>query len=138
MVTEPDSDEQIVQRRRPARSFGQLTLLRSLLQFRSQALPDGEMKGYQADIGPDWWGKLYEEHGRGLLWPKSGEAHVKDGEWNDYVIEAAGTRVRTWINGQACVDLDDPAGAKSGLIAFQLHSGGPTEVRFKDLRLEPK
>jgi putative membrane-bound dehydrogenase-like protein len=107
------------------------------IQFRSQALADGEMKGYQADIGPGWWGKLYEEHGRGLLWDRSGEAHVKDGEWNDYVVEAVGARVRTWINGQPCVDLDDPAGAKSGLIAFQLHSGGPTEIRFKDLRLEP-
>ncbi|MBA3273429.1 MAG: hypothetical protein H0T11_06105, partial [Chthoniobacterales bacterium] len=33
-------------------------------------------------------------------------------------------------------DLDDPAGAKRGLFALQLHSGGPTEVRFKDFTLE--
>ena len=106
------------------------------IQFRSEPLPGGEMKGYQADIGAGWCGKLYEEHGRALLWDKSGEAHVKKGEWNSYVIEARGSRMRTWINGQPCVDLDDPAGAKRGLFALQLHSGGPTEVRFKDLKLE--
>jgi putative heme-binding domain-containing protein len=37
------------------------------IQFRSESLPDGEMRGPQADIGAGWWGKLYEENGRGLL-----------------------------------------------------------------------
>jgi putative membrane-bound dehydrogenase-like protein len=105
------------------------------IQFRSEQLADGLVKGYQADVGAGWWGKLYEEHGRGLLWPKSGEAHVKPG-WNTYEVLATGSRIRTWINGQLCVDLDDPAGAKRGIIALQLHSGGPTEVRYKDFELE--
>lgn len=105
------------------------------IQFRSQ--PAGhEVKGYQADVGVGWWGKLYEELGRGLLWDKSGESHVKNGEWNTYEIEAQGTRVRTRINGQLCVDLDDPKGARAGIFAFQLHSGGATEVRFRNLRLK--
>jgi hypothetical protein len=34
------------------------------------------------------------------------------------------------------VDLDDPRGARRGIVAFQLHSGGAMEVRFKDLKLE--
>ena len=34
------------------------------------------------------------------------------------------------------MDLDDPKGARRGIIAFQLHSGGDMEVRFKDLKLE--
>jgi putative membrane-bound dehydrogenase-like protein len=106
------------------------------IQFRSKALPDGEMQGCQADIGPGWWGKLYEESGRGLLWDKSGEAHVKPNEWNDYEVVAEGSRVRTFINGQACVNLDDPKGARSGIIALQLHSGGPVEIRFRRLTLE--
>ena len=106
------------------------------VQFRSVSLPDGEVKGYQADIGPDWWGKLYEERGRGLLWDRSGEAHVKPGEWNTYEIVARGSLIRTSINGQPCVDIDDPAGAREGIFALQLHSGGPTEVRFRDLKLE--
>ena len=37
------------------------------IQFRSSRALDGEVSGLQADIGPGWWGKLYEEHGRGLL-----------------------------------------------------------------------
>jgi putative membrane-bound dehydrogenase-like protein len=105
------------------------------IQFRSEVLPDGLVKGYQADIGSGWWGKLYEEHGRALLWPQSGEQHVKPG-WNTYEVLATGSRIRTWINGQLCVDLDDPAGAKRGIVALQLHSGGATEVRFKDFQIE--
>ncbi|MCX7665821.1 MAG: DUF1080 domain-containing protein [Gemmataceae bacterium] len=108
------------------------------IQFRSEILPDGDVKGYQADIGKGWWGKLYEEHGRAILWDKSGEEHVKAGEWNEYVIEAVGSRIRTYINGKLCVDLDDPKGVKRGIFALQLHSGGPIEVRFKDLQLEVK
>ena len=106
------------------------------VQFRSEVLPGGDVKGLQADIGAGWWGKLYEEHGRGLLWKTSGEAYVKVDEWNTYSIVAVGTRVRTFINGQLCVDLLDPQFARRGLFALQLHSGGPMEVRFKELRLE--
>ena len=43
--------------------------------------PTAWCKGYQADIGAGWWGKLYEEHGRGLLWTKIGRsAIVKPGD----------------------------------------------------------
>ena len=106
------------------------------IQFRSEALPQGEVKGYQADVGVGWWGKLYEEHGRALLWKESGEAHVRTDDWNRYEIIAVGDRIRTSINGKRCVDLDDPAGAKRGIIALQLHSGGAFEVRYKDFELE--
>jgi putative membrane-bound dehydrogenase-like protein len=106
------------------------------IQFRSEALPGYEVKGYQADVGAGWWGKLYEEHGRGVLSAKGGEAFVKAGEWNLYEIEAKGSRIRTWINGQLCVDMDDPQGAPRGIFALQIHSGGAMEVRFKELRLE--
>ncbi|WP_337173846.1 PVC-type heme-binding CxxCH protein [Paludisphaera sp.] len=106
------------------------------VQFRSEALPDGEMKGPQADIGPDWWGKLYEESGRGLLWEESAEKHVREGEWNDYEIVAVGPSIRTFINGKPAVVLDDPQISRRGIFGLQLHSGGATEVRFKDLKLE--
>ena len=105
------------------------------IQFRSTP-HNGEVRGYQADIGAGWWGKLYEELGRALLWDKSGEAHVKPGEWNTYEIVARGSHIRTSINGELCVDLEDPAGARQGIFALQLHSGGPTEVRFRNLKLE--
>ena len=105
------------------------------IQFRSTPIANDEVKGYQADIGAGWWGKLYEEHDRELLWKESGEKHVKLGEWNKYEILAVGSRVQTWINGQKCVDLDDPQGARQGVIALQLHSGGATEVRYKNLQV---
>ncbi|MCX7701163.1 MAG: DUF1080 domain-containing protein, partial [Gemmataceae bacterium] len=108
------------------------------IQFRSQALADGDVQGLQADIGAGWWGKLYEEHLRGLLWDKPGDQHVRVGEWNEYKIEAIGPRVRTWINGQLCVDLTDDKIARRGIFALQLHSGGPMEIRFKDIKLEVK
>jgi len=105
------------------------------IQIRSVLLPDGEMKGPQADAGKGWWGKLYEESGRGLLWDKSAEQNVKEGEWNDYVIEAVGPTIKTWINGKPAVNLTDDKVSKRGQIGFQIHSGGAMEVRFKDLQL---
>jgi putative membrane-bound dehydrogenase-like protein len=106
------------------------------IQFRSEALPGGEMKGPQADAGAGWWGKLYEESGRGLLWSQSGEKHIKADDWNVYEIVAEGSRVRTYLNGKLCVDLDDAALARRGVFGLQIHAGGPLEVRFKDIKLE--
>ena len=106
------------------------------VQFRSQELPAGEVKGPQADVGAGWWGKLYDEHGLGLVWDKPGDKHVEQGEWNTYVIEATGSRVRTWINGKLCVDLDDARLSRRGVFALQLHSGGALEVRFKEIELK--
>lgn len=108
------------------------------IQFRSALRADGSVEGYQADVGAGWWGKLYEEHGRGLLWPQSGEASLKPGQWNRYEIQAIGSRVQTWLNGNLCVDLEDPKGRDSGIFAIQLHSGGPTTVRVRNIQLEVK
>jgi hypothetical protein len=52
-----------------------------------------------------------------------------------YEVIAAGDHIRTFINGQPCVNLEDPEGATRGIIAFQLHSGGKTEVRFRNIQL---
>jgi putative heme-binding domain-containing protein len=107
------------------------------IQFRSVPIEGGEMRGAQADIGKGWWGKLYEESARGLLVKDGGEKHVKENDWNEYVIEAYQGNVRISINGNICCDyFNDDKLARRGLIAFQVHSGGPTEVRFKDIKLE--
>lgn len=106
------------------------------IQFRSVRLKADAMKGPQADVGKTWWGHLYDEHGRGLITKKSGEQHVKPEEWNTYEILAVGSRIRTAINGQLCADVDDDKLARRGVIGLQIHSGGPMEVRFKDLKLE--
>jgi hypothetical protein len=107
------------------------------IQFRSSAEPNGEVKGYQADVGVGWWGKLYEEHGRALLWKENSDQHVKKDDWNTYEIVAVGSHIKTAINGQTCVDMEDTAGARQGIIAFQLHSGNiPFEVRLRKFQLE--
>ena len=106
------------------------------VQFRSELLPDGEMRGPQADVGAGWWGKLYEESGRGLLHKEGGEKFVRKDDWNEYVVEAKGPVIRTWINGNLCVDLTDEKVSKQGVFGLQIHSGGKMEVRFKDLKLE--
>jgi len=36
----------------------------------------------------------------------------------------------------ACVDREDELGARGGILGLQVHSGGATEVRFRDLKLE--
>ncbi len=105
------------------------------IQFRSHA-HDGEVSGYQADIGAGWWGKLYEEHGRKLLSDRSGEQYVRPGDWNRYEILAHGHHIQTRINGNLCVNLHDPEGEHRGIIAIQLHSGGKTEVRLRNMELE--
>ena len=107
------------------------------IQFRSVPIKGGEMRGPQADIGAGWWGKLYEEQARGLLAKEGGEQFVKPGEWNDYEIEAIGGKVRILINGKECTNYGpDEKLSRRGRIAVQVHSGGPTDVRFKEIVVE--
>jgi putative membrane-bound dehydrogenase-like protein len=105
------------------------------VQFRSEPIENGEMRGYQADIGAGWWGNLYEESGRGLLWEKSGEGFVRRCEWNTYEIIAHGDAVTTTINGKTSVDLHDPGGRREGVFGLQIHAGGAMEVRFRGMEL---
>ncbi len=49
---------------------------------------------------------------------------------------AVGDHVRLAINGQVCSEITDPAVAKQGQTGLQLHAGGPTEVHYKDFKLE--
>ena len=45
--------------------------------------------------------------------------------------------MRLWLNGELVCDYhNDDKLARRGLIAVQVHSGGPMEVRFKDIKLE--
>ncbi len=105
------------------------------IQFRSEPLASGEMKGLQADIGPGWWGVLYEESGRGVLSHPTGTEPGGAGR-HHYEIVACGSKVMTAIDGRIAADVDDVKVATRGVIGLQVHSGGPTEVRFSNLRLE--
>ena len=106
------------------------------IQFRSVPLPGGEMRGYQADMGAGWWGKLYEESGRGILAKEDREQLVNREGWNTYRIRAQGHHVQTWLNDKPCVDIVDEQGALKGQIAVQIHSGGPMTVRFRKFHFQ--
>ncbi len=113
------------------------------VQFRSVRIPGTEMKGYQADIGQNYWGCLYDESRRNKVLaqasPKALEGLHKEG-WNHYVIRAIGNQVRLSLNGVTSVDYREEDGeiaAQGGKIALQIHGGGPMEVQFKDILVQP-
>lgn len=115
------------------------------IQYRSKQSARGEnkwvVKGYQADIGVGWFGKLYEEGGRGILaGTYKNEPKLKGGnEWNHYRVTANGTKLTQEINGVVTIEFDDQdAGkaAKEGIIALQYHSPGGFEVRYRKVRIK--
>ncbi len=107
--------------------------LNSGVQLRSHSTKDyqnGRVHGYQFEIDPSpraWSGGIYDEARRGWLYPMiknvPAQTAFKNNEWNHARVEAIGQRIRTWVNGIACVDLIDDADA-SGFIALQVHSIG--------------
>ncbi len=112
------------------------------VMFRSVRLPGTEMSGYQADVGPGYWGGLYDESRRNRELahanPKALDALHK-GDWNQVVVRAMGNHVTISLNDQTSVDYreTDLGIARDGKIALQVHSGGPMRVEFKDLYLQP-
>ncbi len=112
------------------------------IQFRSEWLPNGEMYGYQADVGKGWWGSLYDEStGRNLLvssYAEKGSRAVKQKEWNEYQVEAIQNRVRITINGTVTSEYEDSVLRPDGHIALQVHAGGPLRVEFKDILIQEK
>ena len=66
-------------------------------------------------------------------------AAYKLGEWNEMVITANGSQLRHTVNGVVTAEVtetDATLGAKSGVIALQLHTGPPMTVQFKNVRLK--
>jgi len=133
------------------------------VQYRSKDLGNWVVGGYQAEIanaaGRD--GYIYEEKGkRGRMclvgekvaW-KDGKKQVvgavgdldtikaafKKDDWNEYRIVAQGNRLAHYINGVQTIDFsdeDEAARPMSGILALQIHAGGPMVVEFKDIRLK--
>ena len=112
------------------------------VQLRSKRIPDHhEMIGYQADLGQNYWGALYDESRRNkiLLAPdKEKLAKVlKRDDWNSYRILCEGRHIQLWINDFQTVDYteDDEKIEQSGLIAVQIHGGGPGEAHYRNIRI---
>jgi hypothetical protein len=134
------------------------------IQYRSKDRGNWVVNGYQADFeaGKTYSGILYEEGGRGILAqrgqmtviPAGGkpevvgsvgktediQAVIKNEDWNDYLIIAKGNVLIHQINGRVtmvCRDDDQEKGAKSGILALQLHAGPPMTLQVKDIQLKP-
>jgi type 1 glutamine amidotransferase len=132
------------------------------IQYRSKDLGNWVVGGYQGDFeaGDTYSGILYEERGRGIL-AKRGEkvtidqdgvkhaetvadtnqlqANINKEDWNEYVIIAEGNHLVHKINGKVTaevIDQQDTKGARSGILALQLHAGPPMKVEFKNVRIK--
>jgi hypothetical protein len=110
------------------------------IQFRSEALPDYVVTGYQADAGEsDYWGNIYEEKGtRGTMvdgWKAGGKEVVDLKGWNTYEIRCEGDHITVLLNGKVTADIHDSARLR-GIIALQLHAGPPMEAYFRDIRIK--
>jgi hypothetical protein len=113
------------------------------VQFRTKRIPKHhEVIGYQADVGQQYWGALYDESRRNrvLAGPdkKLIEKIVKHDDWNEYVIRCEGSRIRLWLNGSLTVDYTekDDKIARSGVVGLQIHGGAKAKVFYKDIRIE--
>ena len=137
------------------------------IQYRSKDKGNFVAAGYQADFenGTTYSGILYDEAGgaggrqimatRGekVEWTDECQkkvtgsvgqsadiqAHINQGDWNDYVVIAKGNHLQHFINGLQTVDVTDNCEAKrltNGILALQLHAGDPMTVQFKNIRIK--
>ncbi len=139
----------------------QLVRGNSGVQLRSREVGHRNVAGYQVDLADEqgYTGALYEQFGRGFLaqqgesvrYARTGERTAerfaapqdfaglsRPGAWNRLEVRARAETLEVRLNGRRTCELGDLAGARaslSGLLALQLHSGPPMEVRFRDLRL---
>ena len=130
-------------------------------QFRSRLLPDHDVACYQMDnnLKTDWLVRLYDEFGRHTLafrgqrtvfdvmgQPRTspipeaaGPAPFRLEDWHEYHLVCEGTHLTLKVNGLLMAevnDLDPKRHDLAGILALQLHSGPPTLVQFKDIRLK--
>ncbi len=114
------------------------------VQIRSQRVPDHyEVSGYQADMGQQYWGCLYDESRRNKVLacpdPDKIAQVVRQNDWNDYIIRCEGKRIQLWVNGLQTVDYTEPDDSipQSGIIGLQIHGGPPSEAWYRNIRIKP-
>lgn len=112
------------------------------IQIRSRRIPNHhEMIGYQADLGDNYWGSLYDESRRNKILAAADAQAVaevlKRDDWNEYRIRCEGKRIQLWLNGLKTVDYTEPDDQidERGLIGLQIHGGPPSEAWYKDISL---
>lgn len=113
------------------------------VQIHTERIPnDHEVIGYQADIGPGFWGGLYDEMRRNRLLanpaPALVDSLVEPGAWIHYTVRSEGERTQLFLRGVQTVDYTEPDSTipQEGHICLQIHSGPPGEVWYRDIRIE--
>ncbi len=113
------------------------------IQFHTERIPDdNEVIGYQADIGPGYWGGIYDESRRNRMLVTADTEQIdrilKLNDWNIYELDAIGPNFRIAINGEQTVSYteEDPNIPLEGHICLQIHSGPPGEQWYKSIVLE--
>ena len=114
------------------------------VQIRSRRVPNNtEVSGYQADLGQEYWGSLYDESRRNRTLAQANATELrrvlKPDDWNDYRIRCQGRRIQLWVNGYQTVDYSepDPGLEQKGIIGLQIHGGPPSEARYREIRIQP-
>lgn len=113
-------------------------------QFRSEVKENGQMAGYQADMGHKYWGRLYDQsRGRGLLGKHEDGIDLKNdinwNDWNDYRVVAKGPHIQIFINGKLFTDYtekDEKFINSKGVIGLQLHGGPPSIRYYRNIRVK--
>lgn len=70
--------------------------------------------------------------------PEELEKAIKRDDWNEYTVIANGNQFTHIINGRVMsigIDEDEISSRKSGILAFQLHSGRPMKIQVKNIRI---
>lgn len=108
--------------------------------IRIQPVNADNVPGYQVDMGPGYWGCLWEEKRADMVqqYPKDlADKLVKANDWNHYYIIANGHHIQAWLNGVKTIDTVHTAGFSDGKIAFQLcHGDKHTVVDVKTLSIK--
>ena len=122
------------------------------------------MRGYQADFDAEnvYTGMWYEERARGFLARRGTATYIpagggpreignlersaadlkgiiKQGDWNHVHVIARGSTLINIVNGHVTavvVDDDLKNRAVKGLIGFQIHTGPPMKVEFRNVYLK--
>lgn len=97
--------------------------------------------GYQVDMGPGYWGCLWEEKRAEMVeqYPAAmADKLVKANDWNHYYIIAQGHHIQAWLNGVKTIDTVHEAGFTDGRIGFQLcHGDKHTTIDVRALYIRP-
>jgi hypothetical protein len=92
--------------------------------------------GPQADMGANYWGSLYGERFGGMMKEadkNAVNAKLKKNDFNKYSVKCVGKHVTIKVNDVTTVDQEFEKMPPDGIIAFQLHAGGPMEVTFRHI-----